>query len=171
VLLVVGRIGRAHGVLGEVTIEIRTDLPDERFFIGATLTTDPVERGPLTIESVRDHNGILLLKFKQASDRTAVEKLRDTLLMADVDMADEAVVEGEYHVQQLVGLEVVDTSGNAFGELADVLNLPGQDVLAINTPNGEVLIPFVREFVPTVDLENRKITIAPPEGLLGAADE
>jgi 16S rRNA processing protein RimM len=171
VLLVVGRIGRAHGVLGEVTIEIRTDLPDERFFIGATLTTDPVERGPLTIESVRDHNGILLLKFKEASDRTAVEKLRDTLLMADVDMADEAVVEGEYHVQQLVGLEVVDTSGNAFGELADVLNLPGQDVLAINTPNGEVLIPFVREFVPTVDLENRKITIAPPEGLLGAADE
>jgi len=135
------------------------------------LTTDPVERGPLTIESVRDHNGILLLKFKEASDRTAVEKLRDTLLMADVDMADEAVVEGEYHVQQLVGLEVVDTSGNAFGELADVLNLPGQDVLAINTPNGEVLIPFVREFVPTVDLENRKITIAPPEGLLGAADE
>ena len=170
-LLVVGRIGRAHGVLGEVTIEIRTDLPDERFFIGATLTTDPVERGPLTIESVRDHNGILLLKFKEASDRTAVEKLRDTLLMADVDMADEAVVEGEYHVQQLVGLEVVDTSGNTFGELADVLNLPGQDVLAINTPNGEVLIPFVKEFVPTVDLENRKITIAPPEGLLGAADE
>jgi 16S rRNA processing protein RimM len=171
VLLVVGRIGRAHGVLGEVTIEIRTDLPDERFFIGATLTTVPVERGPLTIESVRDHNGILLLKFKQASDRTAVEKLRDTLLMADVDMADEAVVEGEYHVQQLVGLAVVDTSGNTFGELADVLNLPGQDVLAINTPNGEVLIPFVKEFVPTVDLENRKITIAPPEGLLGAADE
>ena len=170
-LLVVGRIGRAHGVLGEVTIEIRTDLPDERFFIGATLTTVPVERGPLTIESVRDHNGILLLKFKQASDRTAVEKLRDTLLMADVDMADEAVVEGEYHVQQLVGLAVVDTSGNTFGELADVLNLPGQDVLAINTPNGEVLIPFVKEFVPTVDLENRKITIAPPEGLLGAADE
>jgi 16S rRNA processing protein RimM len=91
--------------------------------------------------------------------------------MADVDMADEAVVEGEYHVQQLVGLAVVDTSGNAFGELADVLNLPGQDVLAINTPTGEVLIPFVKEFVPTVDLENRKITIAPPEGLLGVADE
>ena len=170
-LLVVGRIGRAHGVLGEVTIEIRTDLPDERFFIGATLTTDPVERGPLTIESVRDHNGILLLKFQEAIDRTAVEKLRDTLLLADVDMADEAVVEGEYHVQQLVGLEVVDTSGNAFGELADVLNLPGQDVLAINTPNGEVLIPFVKEFVPTIDLENRKITIAPPEGLLGVSDE
>jgi len=154
-----------------VTIEIRTDLPDERFFIGATMTTDPVDRGPLTIESTRDHSGILLLKFKEASDRTAVEKLRDTLLLADVDIADEAVVEGEYHVQQLVGLAVVDTSGKTFGELADVLNLPGQDVLAINTPTGEVLIPFVKEFVPTVDLENRKITIAPPEGLLGVADE
>jgi 16S rRNA processing protein RimM len=171
VLLVVGRIGRAHGVLGEVTIEIRTDLPDERFFIGAALTTDPTERGPLTIESARDHNGILLLKFKGVNDRTAVEKLRDTLLMADVDMADEAIVEGEYHVQQLVGCAVVDAHGNSFGELADVLNLPGQDVLAINTASGEVLIPFVKEFVPTVDLDNRRIVVHPPEGLLGASDE
>ena len=160
-LLVVGRIGRAHGVLGEVTIEIRTDLPDERFFIGAALT----------IESARDHNGILLLKFKGVNDRTAVEKLRDTLLMADVDMADEAIVEGEYHVQQLVGCAVVDANGNSFGELADVLNLPGQDVLAINTASGEVLIPFVKEFVPTVDLDNRRIVVHPPEGLLGASDE
>ena len=91
--------------------------------------------------------------------------------MADVDMADEAIVEGEYHVQQLVGCAVVDANGNSFGELADVLNLPGQDVLAINTASGEVLIPFVKEFVPTVDLDNRRIVVHPPEGLLGASDE
>ncbi len=165
-LLVVGRIGRAHGVLGEATIEVRTDLPEERFLVGARLQTDPVAHGPLTIESARDHNGILLLKFLELKDRTAIEKVRDTLLLAEVDMSEEALYEDEYHVQQLIGCEVVLESGVRIGELSDVLNLPGQDVLAVKSEHGEILIPFIAEFVPEVDLENRKITIVPPAGLL-----
>ena len=165
-LLVVGRIGRAHGVLGEATIEIRTDLPDERFVVGTSLETDPKERGPLTIESARDHNGILLLKFREVNDRTAIEKVRDTLLLANVDMADEALHEDEFHVQQLIGCAIVLESGETIGELTDILNLPGQDVLAIKGKTGEILIPFIEEFVPTVDIENRRITVVPPPGLL-----
>ena len=165
-LLVVGRIGRAHGIHGEATIEIRTDLPDERFFIGAQLVTDPTSHGPLTIESARDHNGILLLKFKEVKDRTAIEKIRDTLLLADVDMSEEAAYEDEYHVQQLIGCDVVLESGEKIGVLTDVLNLPGQDLLAIAAPDREILIPFVAEFVPDVDIEARKITVVPPPGLL-----
>jgi 16S rRNA processing protein RimM len=165
-LLVVGRIGRAHGVLGEATIEVRTDLPEERFLVGARLQTDPVAHGPLTIESARDHNGILLLKFLELKDRTAIEKVRDTLLLAEVDMSEEALYEDEYHVQQLIGCEVVLESGVRIGELSDVLNLPGQDVLAVKSEHGEILIPFIAEFVPEVDLENRKITVVPPAGLL-----
>jgi 16S rRNA processing protein RimM len=165
-LLVVGRIGRAHGVLGEATIEVRTDLPEERFLVGARLQTDPVAHGPLTIESARDHNGILLLKFLELKDRTAIEKVRDTLLLAEVDMSEEALYEDEYHVQQLIGCEVVLESGVRIGELSDVLNLPGQDLLAVKSKHGEILIPFIAEFVPEVDLENRKITVVPPAGLL-----
>lgn len=169
-LLVVGRIGRAHGVLGEATIEIRTDLPDERFVIGACLETDPATNGPLTIESARDHNGILLLKFLEINDRTAIEKVRDTLLLADVDMTEDysSGDVGEYHVQQLIGCDVVLESGESIGSLTDILNLPGQDVLAIksNTDNKEILIPFIEEFVPTVDIEKRIITVVPPPGLL-----
>ena len=165
-LLVVGRIGRAHGVLGEATIEIRTDLPDERFVVGERLVTDPVGNGPLTIQSARDHNGILLLKFTEIHDRTAIEQLRNTLLLADVDMTNESAYKDEYHVQQLIGCEVVDESGKKLGELTDVLNLPGQDVLAIQSGSGEVLLPFITEFVPEVDIENRKIVIRPPAGLL-----
>ena len=165
-LLVVGRIGRAHGVLGEATIEIRTDLPDERFVVGARLQTDPASNGPLTIESARDHNGILLLKFAEVKDRTAIEKIRDTLLLADVDMAQEAEYEDEYHVQQLIGCAVVLESGEEIGVLTDVLNLPGQDVLAIAGASGEILIPFIAEFVPDVNLEDRRITVIPPAGLL-----
>ena len=167
-LLVVGRVGRAHGVLGEATIEIRTDLPDERFVVGAELVTDPVGNGPLTIESTRDHNGILLLKFKEVKDRTAVERIRDTLLMADVDFEEDqrSADVNEYHVQQLIGCDVVDDAGTKLGVLTDVLNLPGQDVLAIQSNSGEVLLPFIAEFVPEVDIENRRIVVCPPSGLL-----
>ena len=165
-LLVVGRIGRAHGVLGEATIEVRTDVPDERFYIGAKLFTDPEKNGPLVITSARDHNGILLLTFEGIRDRTGVEKLRDTLLKADVDMSQENLHEDEFHVQQLIGLKVVTDTGVDVGTLTDVLNLPGQDLLSVETSVGEILIPFVYEIVPEIDLASGIVTIVPPPGLL-----
>lgn len=165
-LLVVGRIGRAHGVLGEATIEVRTDVPDERFYIGAKLFTDPESSGPLTITSARDHNGILLLKFEEANNRNEIEKLRDTLLKAEVDMSQENLHEDEFHVQQLIGLRVETDSGLFVGTLTDVLNLPGQDLLAVETEQGEILIPFVYEIVPDINLETGIVTIVPPPGLL-----
>jgi len=166
VLLVVGRIGRAHGVLGEATVEVRTDLPDERFYEGAVLTTDPTHFGPLTVESARGHNGVLLLKFKEIKDRTAIEKLRDVLLMSDVDVEEEFDNDDEFHVQQLLGAQVITVNGERVGTLTDVINLPGQDLLAVQGQHGEVLIPFVLEIVPGVDIANKIITIDPPEGLL-----
>lgn len=169
-LLVVGRIGRAHGVLGEATIEVRTDVPDERFYIGAKLETEPESVGPLTITAARDHNGILLLKFAEANSRNEIEKFRDTLLKAEVDMSQENLHEDEFHVQQLIGLKVQTDGGVHVGTLTDVLNLPGQDLLAVETENGEILIPFVYEIVPEIDLESGVVTIVPPPGLLNSAD-
>jgi 16S rRNA processing protein RimM len=165
-LLVVGRIGRAHGVVGEATVEIRTDLPEERFAVGTRLTTDPASAGPLTITSARFHKGALLIKFDEVKDRTAVEKLRNVLLLADIDIAEESDGEDEFHVQQLIGCNVVTISGVKVGTLKDVINLPGQDLLAVDGIRGEVLIPFVHEIVPDIDLTKRVITISPPEGLL-----
>ena len=172
-LLVVGRIGRAHGVLGEATVEVRTDLPDERFYVGAKLSTDPAHFGPLTIESARGHNGVLLLKFTTIKDRTAIEKLRNVLLLAEVDVEEEFDNEDDFHVQQLLGSQVITVDGQKVGILNDVINLPGQDLLAVDGPHGEVLIPFVLEIVPGVDIKNKIITIDPPEGLLklGAEDD
>lgn len=169
-LLVVGRIGRAHGVLGEATVEVRTDLPEERFYVGAVLTTDPAKFGPLTIESARGHNGVLLLKFSEIKDRTAIEKLRDVLLMADVDVEEDFDNEDDFHVQQLLGSKVITVDGLEVGTLSDVINLPGQDLLAVQSARGEILIPFVLEIVPTVDVANKIITIDPPDGLLNLAD-
>jgi len=158
--LLVGRIGRAHGILGEATIEVRTDEPDRRFAIGAAVQTDT--HGGLTITSGRVHNGILLLGFNGITDRNGIEKLRNTLLYADVDINEENDDEDEYHVMQLIGCQAVLESGEAFGEITDVVNLPGQDLLAIKTAQGEQLIPFVHQLVPTVDVANKKVVVIPP---------
>lgn len=163
--LVVARIGRAHGVLGEATVEVRTDQPEDRFFIGSVLATEPESFGPLTISSVRDHNGTLLLGFEGVSDRNEIEKLRNVLLLADVDIEADST-EDDFHVQQLLQCEVSTEDGVVIGKVTDVINLPGQDVLAVSYNDREVLIPFVKAIVPTVDIKNRKIVIVPPLGLL-----
>ena len=157
--LLVGRIGRAHGILGEATIEVRTDEPDRRFAIGAAVQTD--SHGDLKGASGRVHNGILLLGFEGITDRNSIEKLRNTLLYADVDI-NESNDDDEYHVMQLIGCVAVLESGEAFGEITDVVNLPGQDLLAIKTAQGEQLIPFVHQLVPTVDIANKKVVVIPP---------
>jgi 16S rRNA processing protein RimM len=164
-LLVVARIGRAHGVNGEATIEVRTDLPEERFIVGSVLVTEPSTFGPLTISSVRNHNGTLLLGFKEVKDRTAVEKLRDVLLLADVDIS-EGGDEDNFHIQELLGCRVVTSAGVEVGIMTDLVQLPGQDLLAVEHNGREILIPFVLEIVPEIDVENKVITITPPEGLL-----
>jgi 16S rRNA processing protein RimM len=158
--LLVGRIGRAHGILGEATIEVRTDEPDRRFAVGSTVSTD--SHGELKIISGRVHNGILLLGFDGYNDRNAIEKLRNTLLYADVDINEASDVADEYHVLQLIGCQVILEDGEVFGEVTDVINLPGQDLLAIATNEGEQLIPFVHQLVPAVDIKNKKITVIPP---------
>jgi len=164
-LLVVARIGRAHGVNGEATIEVRTDLPEERFIVGSVLVTEPSTFGPLTISSVRNHNGTLLLGFKEVKDRTAVEKLRDVLLLADVDIS-EGGDDDNFHIQELLGCRVVTDAGIEVGIMTDLVQLPGQDLLAVDHNGREILIPFVLEIVPEIDVENKVITITPPEGLL-----
>ena len=157
----VGRIGKAHGILGEATIEVRTDEAEDRFAIGAVLQTE--SHGELTVASARVHNGILLLGFEGIEDRNGIEELRNELLYADVDIDAPGIDEDDYHVLQLVGCKAYLVDGDEFGTVTDVLNLPGQDVLAIKTDSGEVLIPFVHQLVPIVDITKKTMTFIPPE--------
>ena len=156
-----GRVGKAHGILGEATIEVRTDLAQERFAIGAVLDTDT--HGQLIVSTARVHNGILLLGFEGVSDRNSVEALRNELLYADVDINAPAEDEDDFHVLQLIGCQGHLVDGDLFGEVSDVLNLPGQDVLVIKVDGDEVLIPFVRALVPIVDITAKRLTVIPPE--------
>ena len=158
--LLVGRVGRAHGILGEATIEVRSDDPGSRFAVGEKLQSD--EHGDLTITSGRVHNGILLLGFAGYSDRNQIEKLRNTLLYAEVDINEVREDADDYHVLQLIGCQAFLENGDLFGEVIDVINLPSQDLLAIKTPENEVLIPFVRQLVPVVDITAKRLVVIPP---------
>ncbi|MGW4476137.1 ribosome maturation factor RimM [Nonomuraea sp. NPDC004354] len=164
--LVVGRIGRPHGVRGEVTVEVRTDDPDLRFAPGSSLATEPAARGPLSITGHRWHKGILLVRFEGVSSREAAEDLRDTMLVidsADVPPSDDP---DEFHDHQLIGLSVVTVAGEPVGEVTDVLH-HGQDLLVVRRVGAdEVLVPFVKALVPEVDPAGGRIVIDPPEGLL-----
>ena len=165
-LLVVGRIGRAHGVRGEVTVEIRTDDPDSRFAIGATLATDPENKGPLTIRDARFHSGTLLLSFNGFDDRTSVESLRNVLLLSDVNPKEANATEDDFHISQIVGSSVIDGEGIDWGLVVDVMHLPAQDTLVIDHNGREILVPFVKAFVPKVDIDKKIITVNSIESLL-----
>jgi 16S rRNA processing protein RimM len=165
--LVIGRIGKAHGVHGDVGVEVRTDDPDLRFAVGAVLATDPPERGPLTVRTPRWHSGRLLVHFEDVDDRGAAEALRGTNLVIELDDADRPADPDDFYDHNLIGLTVVTPDGALIGRVTEVMHLPAQDVLAIERIDGlEVLVPFVTELVPVVDLEAGKVTVQPRPGLL-----
>ena len=164
-LLVVGRIGRAHGLRGEVTLEVRTDQPEIRFADGSVLVTDPESAGPLKVIHAKNHSGRMLITFEGIDDRNKAENVRNTLLLAEVD-PDAESPEDEYYDFQLIGSTVTLVDGTHVGEVTDVIHLPAQDLLAISYHEREVLIPFIRQFVPKVDIKAKQVVISPPPGLI-----
>jgi 16S rRNA processing protein RimM len=161
--VVVGRIGKPHGVRGEVTVEPRTDEPELRFAEGAVLLT---ETGSLRIETVRFHQSTPLIGFEGVFDRTGAEALRNTLLFVDSDADEPSGDPDEFWDHELIGMSAVDESGNAVGAVADVLHLPGQDLLAITKADGtEALVPFVSTIVPEINRETGTLVIRDPGGL------
>ena len=164
--LAVARIGRPHGIKGEVTIEALTDRPGERFVAGNTLECDSPRHQALEISRVRVHQGVWMLTFNQIVDRNEAERLRNSRLYAEVDL-DQSVDEDEsYHVEQLKGMKVQGIDGLEIGIVIDVENLPGQDLLKVETAKGERLIPMVQQFVEEINLNERRIVVRVPDGLV-----
>jgi 16S rRNA processing protein RimM len=167
VLVTVGRIGRAHGIRGEVSVEVRTDSPELRFADGARLTTEPAGAGPLVVGHTRWHSGRLLVRFDGVSDRAVAEGLRGVRLLADVGEGERLDDPDEFFDHQLVGLRAVTTTGDAVGAITDVLHPPGLDLLVVRRPdNREALVPFVADIVPEVDIAAGRVVLDPPVGLL-----
>jgi len=166
VLVTVGRIGRPHGIRGDVVVGVRTDEPDLRFAPGSRLDTDPADLGPLTVAAIKWHSGELLVRFAGIADRDAAAGLRGTWLTVDSATIPPSDDPDEFHDTDLVGLSVRTVGGSLVGAVDDVLH-SGQDVLVVKTTDGrDVMVPFVLPLVPEVDVASGFLVIDPPEGLL-----
>lgn len=159
--ITVGRIGRPHGVKGEVTIRSESDDPD-RFAVGATLHT--ADGRTLLIASSRPHRDSgYLVRFEGVQDRDAAEAMRGTILIVPV-AARRRLAEDEFWASDLIGLTAVDPSGRVLGTVVDV-ELGAQDRLVIETEAGAwILMPFVADLVD--DPDGGRLVVRPPEGLL-----
>lgn len=171
--VIVGTIGRPHGIGGEISIHSRTDVPEQRFVPGRSLRTSAGRI--LTVAAVRRHHGGLLLRFSEVRDRSGAEAIRGQDLWASVPADVPAVEADDFYDRHLIGLAVRDPHGRPVGTVASVLHLPAQDLLAIDTPAGERLVPFVTDLVPVVNLSGGFLVVNPIPGLLndraGGADE
>ncbi len=164
--VVVGRIGKPHGLRGQVTVELRTDEPDERFAPGSVLYSDG-PTGELTVAEIHWHSGRLLVSFVGFESRGTAESLRGTIVEVERDTDAKPADPDEFYDSALIGCTVETISGESVGVVGDVVHLPSQELLSVITVTGrEVLIPFVSAIVPTVDMDNRRILIDPPIGLI-----
>ena len=174
--VIVGRVGRPHGLRGEVVVGVRTDEPDLRFAVGATLDVaaqedGPVDRQRLTVAAARWHSGQLLVAFTGITDRTAAGELTGSWLSVDSGQLPDIGDPDEFRDHELVGLSVRTAAGDQVGVVTDVLHY-GQDLLVVRRSdggNGESLVPFVKAIVPEVDLTAGVLVIDPPPGLLDPA--
>lgn len=165
--VVVGRVARTHGIRGEVAVELRTDEPDRRFAPGTVLQVGELGVRRLTVRTARAQGTRLLVSFTGIDDRGAAEELRGALLSVDVEEGDRPTDPEEFYDRQLVGLPALTTDGVAVGVVSEVMHLPAQDLLVLRDSAGaEVLVPFVAELVPDVDLDAGRIVIADRPGLL-----
>lgn len=167
--MAVGRVGRAHGVTGEVSVAPLTDEPARRFAEGATLTAGLPGGGTrsLVVAGTRPHGDRWLLRFAGVPDRTAAEGLGGAVLTALVAPGEQAGDPDEFFDHQLVGAAALDRAGRTLGTVTDVLHHAAQDLLVVAPTGGgeDVLVPFVAAFVPTVDPASRRVVLDPPGGL------
>lgn len=165
----VGRLTKAHGLKGALKLELFTDDPERRFVPGAVFSLQ-VPTGSkwhgksLELTELRWYNGHPVGFFEGVVDRSEAETLTKAILWVEQDPAELPVEDDAWYDHQLVGLRAL-RDGVEIGLIARVDHLPAQDLLAIKTDGGEVLVPFVKAIVPEVDVVAGTVTVTPPPGL------
>ena len=167
--VVVGRVAKAHGIGGELAVDVRTDEPSLRFAAEAVVRAklrDGTHR-PLTVVTARPHSDRLLVRFAEVLTRDVAETLRGALLLVDVADLPPSQDPDAFYDHELEGLAAELSDGTTVGTVREVAHGPGSDLLVLDLPGGrEVLVPFVRAIVPEVDIAGKRVVLDPPEGLL-----
>jgi 16S rRNA processing protein RimM len=151
-LLEVGRVTKAHGIRGEVIVDLVSNRPEERLASGSVLNSD---RGELEVLTATPHQGRWIVAFRGVEDRNSAETLRGTVLRAEPLEDDHDTL----WVHELIGSEVFDSAGQSYGPVTAVEANPASDLLVLT---GDRLVPLV--FV--VSQTPGRVVIDPPAGLL-----
>jgi 16S rRNA processing protein RimM len=160
----VGRITRAHGVSGEVSVLVLSQLP-ERFDPGSSLLVEGSADATLTVVGVRPHRQRLLVRFQGIEDRDAAERLAGRYLFVPADSVPPPP-EGEYWTHQLIGSAVVTEGGTSLGRIAEVMHTQANDVWAARDEAGnETLVPALRDVVVSVDVDAGRVVVRELPGL------
>ena len=163
--LQVARIGKPHGIRGEVTVQVLTDAPGDRFVPGTQFIVEPASAGPLTVISARWNKDILLLAFDEIVTRNEAETLRGAKLFIETEEIGADDDDEGWYEHELVGLDI-RVGANVVGKVSGLHTLPVQDLLVVTTNDGkEVLIPFVEQIVPEVNVGEKYVLVTPPPGL------
>jgi 16S rRNA processing protein RimM len=165
-MALVGRIARAHGIRGQVIVNVETDFPAERFRPGAELFIQ--RRGriePVRISSARFQHERPVIGVEGVATMTDAEALAGLELRVPVEWL-APLPEGSFYHHDLVGCRVETAAGDSIGEVKDVEGSAGGARLVVNGAAGEVLIPLATEICTSVDVRGKRIVVAAPEGLL-----
>ena len=162
--IVIGRIIGPHGIRGGVKVSVLTDYP-ERFRPGTPVYLGSEEEAaPVEIVAVRPHKNMLLILLADVPDRNAAELLRDRLFLIPEAQA-MPLGEHENYAHDLIDLAVETVEGEALGRLTEILFTGANDVYVVVGPEGELLLPALREVVLQVDLAAGRMVVALPDGL------
>jgi 16S rRNA processing protein RimM len=164
--LAVGKVVRAHGIHGEISISVLTDFPERFETAGWVYLGNEFEATPYRIEKYRWHKQNVLLTLAGVTDRTQAEQLRGQYVQIPIEEA-VPLPEGSYYLYQLVGLDVITTEDQFLGTIADILETGANDVYVIRgDKQQEILIPAVADVVKTIDLEKGQVIVELIEGLI-----
>jgi 16S rRNA processing protein RimM len=170
--VIVGQIGAAHGIRGEVRVKSFTD-PMRALAEYGPLAVTGGKGGPrtLTVQGLREAGTVLVVKFREIGDRNAAELLNGRELTVPRAALPEPDDEDDVYLADLIGLQVVDETGAVRGRIAQVENFGASDLLEIAPPDGPtVYLPFTKQFVPALDLAAGRVTIVVPDGLFDRPD-
>jgi len=165
----VGRLVKAHGLKGALKLELYTDSPDQRFRAGQELELQVPETSEwfgktVKVAELRFYNQSPVLFLEGIQDRSPAETLVKAILLIETDLEQLPEDPEAWYYHQLVGLTAL-VGEEVVGKVIRVDHLPAQDLLAIETSNGEVLVPFVKQIVPSVDIKKGQVVLTPPAGL------
>jgi 16S rRNA processing protein RimM len=161
----VAKIGAAHGLRGEVRLQVFTEDPDAVIDYGELESEDGTRK--FRVSSLRPAKGHFVAKFEGVNDRNASETLTNIQLFVPRGKLPKIEEAETFYYSDLIGLAVEDKSGKSFGVVTAVRNYGAGDMLEVSEkPNvSGTFVPFIEQFVPEVDLKNKRVVIDPPAGL------